>query len=105
MTAPRDSKSELHPLARPLSGLTSPRAGLIALIVLAVLVAAGFGLETVLSEDGLSKYPEVYGAYELLPLAAGAAAILAGWALVWLISRPGDFYSRAAGDVKEGEND
>ncbi|WP_439637402.1 hypothetical protein [Oceanicaulis sp.] len=105
MTAPRDAKSDIHPLVRPITGLTSPRAGLITVIVLAVLVVAGFGLETVLSEDGLSKYPEVYGAYELLPLAAGAVAILAGWALVWLLSRPGDFYSRAAGDVKEGEND
>ena len=38
MTAPRDSKAGMHPLARPLSGLSSPRAGLIALIVIAVLV-------------------------------------------------------------------
>lgn len=105
MTAPRDPKSDIHPLMRPLTGLTSPRAGLITLILLAVLVAAGFGLETLLSEDGLSKYPDVYGAYELLPLAASAVAILAGWGLVWLLSRPGDFYARAAGDVKEGEDD
>lgn len=105
MTAPRDPKAGLHPLARPLSGLSSPRAGLIALIVLAVLVVAGFAMETVLKEGGLSKYPEVYGAYELLPLAASAVAIALGWALVWLVSRPGDFYSRAAGDVKEGQDD
>lgn len=105
MTAPRDPKTGVHPLARPLSGLSSPRAGLIALIVLAVLVAGGFALETVLKEGGLSKYPDVYGAYELLPLAASAVAILLSWGLVWLISRPGDFYTRAAGDVKEGEDD
>lgn len=105
MTAPRDPKSGVHPLARPLSGLSSPRAGLITLIVLAVLVVAGFALETVIHDGGLSKYPEVYGPYELLPLAAAAVAILLGWGLVWLVSRSGDFYARAAGDVKEGEDD
>ena len=105
MTAPRDSKAGMPPLALPLRGLSSPRAGLIALIVIAVLVVGGFALETVLSDGGLSKYPEVYGAYELLPLAAAAVAILLGWGLVWLISRPGDFYSRAAGDVTEGQDD
>ncbi len=105
MTAPRDPKSGVHPLARPLSGLSSPRAGLIALIVIAVLVVAGFALETVIYDGGLSKYPDVYGAYELLPLAASVIAIALGWVLVWLVSRPGDFYSRAAGDVKEAQDD
>ena len=93
MTAPRDPKSGVHPLARPLSGLSSPRAGLITLIVLAVLVVAGFALETVIHDGGLSKYPEVYGPYELLPLARRRsrscwAGAWSGWSAVRAISMP-----------------
>lgn len=105
MSAPRDAKDAVHPLARPLAGLIGPRTGLILIIALAVLIVLGFGLETVISEDGLSKYPEVYGAYELLPLLAGVAALAGGWILRAVLTRGPDFYERAAGDVTETKDD
>jgi len=104
MSAPRDADKGVHPLARPLAGLIGPRAGLFITAALGILVVLGFALETVLKDGGLSKYPEVYGAYELLPLLAGIVAIAGGWVLTRLLRRPADFYSRAAGDLKEGED-
>jgi len=105
MTAPRDAKSGVHPLARPLTGLFGPRAGLFITAGLGVLFVLSLLLETVLKEGGLSKYPDVYGAYELLPALAGAVGIAAAWILVVLLRRPADFYTRAAGDLKEGDDD
>lgn len=104
MSAPRDADKGVHPLARPLAGLIGPRAGLFVTAALGSLVVLGFVLETVLKEGGLSKYPDVYGAYELLPLLAGVVALAGAWVLTVLLRRPADFYARAAGDLKEGED-
>lgn len=104
MSAPRDADKGVHPLARPLAGLIGPRAGLFIIAALGSLIVLGFVLETVLKEGGLSKYPDVYGAYELLPLLAGVVALAGAWALTVVLRRPADFYSRAAGDLKEGED-
>ncbi len=104
MSAPRRSapgRDGWHPLARPFAVLFAPRAGFFAVVLLAVLLVAGFALEAVLTGgEGLSKYPEVLGGYELLPALALAAAILAGWLVRWVLGVSSDYYERAAGDVK-----
>lgn len=104
MSAPRNAPDGVHPLARPFMRFSGPRTGLFVVIALGVLVVLGFGLETVLTADGLAKYPEVYGAYELLPMAALAVAILAGWVVRWVLGRRADYYEDIAGDLKERDD-
>ena len=109
MTAPRKpvaDGSDLHPLARPFRTLFAPRAGLYAVIILAGLLGVGFAVEALVTGgEGLSKYPEVLGGYEVLPAAALAAAILASWIVRWVLGASGDFYERAAGDVTGEDED
>lgn len=109
MSAPRkpiSGSDGLHPLARPVSVLFAPRAGFFAVVILAVLFVLGFALEAALTGgEGLSKYPEVLGGYEILPALALAAAILAAWLLRWVLGAAPDFYERAAGDVTEDDGD
>jgi uncharacterized membrane protein len=109
MTAPRryaPGADGLHPLARPFAFLLAPRAGLFAVVILAVLLLAGFAIEAaVTGGEGLSKYPEVLGGYEVLPALALAGAILVGWIVRWVLGVRADFYERAAGDVTEDDGD
>jgi len=104
VTVQRDIKSGVNPPTGSLAERIRSHAGLLATIGLGVLVVLGFGLETVLSKNGLSKYPDVYGAYEVLPLVAGVLAIALARLLAGLLHRPADFYERAAGDLEEGED-
>jgi hypothetical protein len=99
MSAKRTRASDgVHPLAQPFLFLFKPGMGRLIVIVLAVLLLVSFGLELALSGDKVwSKYPEVLGAYEWMPLVAATGAILAAWLLRRVLSaRPG-FYERAAG--------
>jgi len=106
MSARRTGASDgVHPLARPFLLLFKPSTGRWIVIVLAVLMAAGFGLEFLLAgEEGLSKYPEVLGGYEVLPFMAAAGAILLAWLVRWVLGVSPSFYERAAGDeIEDGE--
>ena len=108
MTAPRKpvpASDGVHPLARPFAALFSPRAGFFAVVILAVLLVLGFAIEAALTGgEGLSKYPEVLGGYEILPAVALAAAILVSWIVRWVLGASAHFYERAAGDVIEKED-
>ena len=108
MTAPRKPKSAsdgLHPLARPFAAVFSPKAGFYAVGVLAALLVLGFLLEAALTGgEGLSKYPEVLGGYEILPALALAGAILVSWIVRWGLGVSAHFYERAARDVIEEED-
>jgi hypothetical protein len=108
MTAPRKPVSAsdgVHPLARPFAALFSPRAGFLAVVILAVLLVLGFAIEAALTGgEGLSKYPEVLGGYEILPALALAGAILVSWIVRWVLGASAHFYERAAGDVIEEED-
>ena len=108
MTAPRKPVSAsdgVHPLARPFLALFTPRAGFYAVVILAGLLLLGFALEAALTGgEGLSKYPEVLGGYEILPALALAGAILVSWIVRWVLGASADFYERAAGDVIEEED-
>ncbi len=102
---PVSASDGVHPLARPFSALFSPRAGFYAVVVLAVLLVLGFALEAALTGgEGLSKYPEVLGGYEILPAIALAAAILVSWLVRWALGASANFYERAAGDGIEEED-
>lgn len=109
MSAPRKSApggDGWHPLARPFAFLFAPRAGFLAVVILAALLVAGFAIEAALTGgEGLAKYPEVLGGYEILPALALAAAILAGWLVRWVLGVSADYYERAAGDVSEEDGD
>lgn len=109
MTAPRKPVSAsdgAHPFARPFLVLFAPRAGFYAVVILAVLLVAGFAVEAaVTGGEGLSKYPEVLGGYEFLPALALAGAILAAWVVRWVLGASADFYERAAGDLNDTEED
>lgn len=109
MTAPRKPVSAsdgVHPLARPFLALASPRAGFFAVVILAIALLGGFAVEAVVTGgEGLSKYPEVLGGYEVLPALALAAAIMAAWLVRWVLGASADFYERAAGDVTEEDGD
>lgn len=94
----------VHPLAKPFQRLSSPRTGLIVIAVLVALLVIGFAIEfAAAGPEGLSKYPEVLGGYEVLPGLALAAAILAAWAVRGLLSASAGFYER--GDRKTGAAD
>lgn len=106
MSARRAGASDgVHPLAQPFLFLFAPGFGRWIVIGLAVLMVVGFGLEFLLAgEDGLSKYPEVLGGYEVLPFLAAAGAILAAWLVRWVLGVAPGFYERAAGDeTDDGE--
>jgi hypothetical protein len=105
MSAPRTGASDgVHPLAKPFLFLFAPGFGRWIVIGLAVAMLAGFGLEFLLAgEEGLSKYPEVLGAYEVLPFLAAAGAILLAWLVRWVLGVSPSFYERAAGDEIDDE--
>jgi hypothetical protein len=109
MTAPRKPVSAsdgVHPMARPFAVLFSPRAGFFAVVILAALLVLGFAVEAaVTGGEGLSKYPEVLGGYEILPALALAGAVLVSWVVRWVLGASAQFYERAAGDVIEEEDD
>jgi len=104
MSAPHKASGEAHPLARPFLRLCGPRTGLYIVIALGVVSLAGFALEFLLTEEGLSKYPEALGAYEILPFLAVIAAVLAGWLARWVLGRRDDYYEHAAGDFTETDD-
>jgi hypothetical protein len=105
MSAPRTGASDgVHPLAKPFLFLLAPGFGRWIVIALAVVMVLGFGLEFLLAgEDGLSKYPEVLGGYEVLPFLAAAGAILLAWLVRWVLGVSPTFYERAAGDEIDDE--
>ena len=75
------------------------------ILALAGVLLASFGLEAALTGgEGWSKYPEILGGYEILPLLAMAAVLLAVWLVRWVLGVSADFYERAAGDLKDEEN-
>ena len=102
----RQGQDTLHPLAKLLSFLFAPRAGLFALIALGCALVIGFGVEALMTGgQGWSKYPDVLGGYEVLPIVALAGAILLGWGVRFCFGVKPDFYARAAGDEIEEHGD
>lgn len=99
MSAPKDTRTG-RPM-RPVGGMT----GLAIVLALGAVNLLGFGLEYLLTEDGLAKYRTVTGPYEFVLIPATMAAILAGWGVRWLLGRRGDYYEHAAGDVSAEERD
>ncbi len=94
-----DASDAVHPAARPFLFLFRPGLGLFIVIALAAVLVASFAVEFVVSgSETLSKYPEVLGAYEWMPILAAAGAILFAWVLHLLLSAGPNFYERAAGD-------
>jgi hypothetical protein len=100
MSAQRTGASDgVHPLAKPFLFLFAPGFGRWIVLGLVVAMLAGFGLEFLLAgEEGLSKYPEVLGCYEVLPFLAATGAILLAWLVRWILGVSPNFYERAAGD-------
>lgn len=74
------------------------------IFALAGFLLASFALEAVVTGgEGWSKYPEILGGYEILPLLAMAAVLVAAWLVRWVLGVSADFYERAAGDLKDEE--
>jgi uncharacterized membrane protein len=107
MSAPRPGAPDgVHPLARPFLFVFKPGFARLFILALAALLLIGFGVEFAMTGgEGLSKYPEVLGGYEVLPFLAAAGAILAAWLVRWILGVAPDFYERAAGDVTETEKE
>lgn len=102
----RDPKAPaVHPLAAPLSALSGPRAGLIALGVLGALFLGPLAAELVTPGFEAAKYPDATGAYEIAPALALLALILLCRPLSALLTRRADYYEDVAGDFAEARED
>lgn len=102
--APKAAPGRIHPLAKPFQKLSGPRTGRFVIAGLAAALLISFAAEFLATGgEGLSKYPEVLGGYEVLPGLALAAAILVSWVVRGLLSASAGFYER--GDARTGEAD
>ncbi len=107
MSAPRPGAPDgIHPLAQPFLFVFKPGFARLFVLALAVLLLVSFGVEFAMTGgEGLSKYPEVLGGYEVLPALAAAAAIIAAWLVRWVLGVAPDFYEREAGDLTKTESE